>query len=122
MKTEDWETLKILNVKTEEWRFGFLTVWSTEQGLPLLYFIAGTASLAESDLENGFHVSHTAIRKDEALSNREKQFLVSVERGDMATARLYLEMAEVGKGLDIKRFYIVPQIIILQFVLSMGNG
>ena len=76
--------------------------------LPLLYFIAGTASLAESDLENGFHVSHTAIRKDEALSNREKQFLVSVERGDMATARLYLEMAEVGKGLDIKCFYKVP--------------
>ena len=76
--------------------------------LNCVYFIAGTASLAESDLENGFHVSHTAIRKDEALSNREKQFLVSVERGDMATARLYLEMAEVGKGLDINYFYIVP--------------
>lgn len=51
--------------------------------------------MTESDLENGFHVSHTAIRKDEVLSNREKQFLVSVERGDMATARTYLEVSEV---------------------------
>ncbi|KAF6039559.1 hypothetical protein EB796_002122 [Bugula neritina] len=55
---------------------------------------AGTASFTESDVENGFPMSHTAIRVDEALTNKEKQYLVAVERGDMASTKHYLEMSE----------------------------
>lgn len=56
----------------------------------------GTTSVTDSDLEIGFNVSHADIRKDKALSDREKQFLVAVERADMSSVRSYLENAEVS--------------------------
>ena len=55
----------------------------------------GTTSVTDSDLEIGFNVSHTTLRKDEALSDKEKQYLVAVERADMGSVRNYLEQAEV---------------------------
>ena len=33
--------------------------------------------------------------KDEVLSDKEKQFLIVVERGDLASTRSFLELAEV---------------------------
>ncbi|XP_067949824.1 short transient receptor potential channel 4-like [Watersipora subatra] len=54
----------------------------------------GTTSVTDSELENGFGVTHATLRKPEVLSNQEKQFLSAVERADLATVRLYLEQAE----------------------------
>lgn len=56
----------------------------------------GAASMSESDVELGFNVTHNTIRKDDALSDQEKQYLVAVERGDLASARSFLELAEVS--------------------------
>lgn len=64
----------------------------------LLYIFTVAIFQSDIELENGVHVSHSAIRKDEVLTNREKQFLSAVERGDMATARSFLELAEVSQS------------------------
>ena len=59
-------------------------------------FSQGTTSVTDSDIEIGYNVSHNALRKDEALSDKEKQYLVAVERADMGSVRNYLEQAEVS--------------------------
>lgn len=51
--------------------------------------------IMQSDVETGIPAAHTKMRKDEVLTNKEKQFLLAVERGDLGSVKSYLDMAEV---------------------------